>query len=80
MNDILEIKNLTPDVRVEVLTPDFKGNISSIKTANFEEWAFCSSLWRSASTAPFFSNTTEQTEVAVSRSNIVMLRLEGWGI
>ncbi len=29
---IYEIKNLTPDVKVEVLTPDFKGNKNSINT------------------------------------------------
>ncbi|MCQ2957646.1 MAG: lipoyl synthase [Candidatus Gastranaerophilales bacterium] len=31
-NTILEIKKLNPDARVEVLTPDFKGMVSSIET------------------------------------------------
>ena len=31
-NVILAIKNLTPDIRIEVLTPDFKGDIEAIKT------------------------------------------------
>ncbi|MCR4880682.1 MAG: lipoyl synthase [bacterium] len=30
-NVITEIKNLTPNVRVEVLTPDFKGDVEAIK-------------------------------------------------